>query len=85
MTTKTGSFTGKDTKEMDMINELERRFTYHSPKNDQPERYRALRGYAKHFAKLIVEITPSSREQSIALTKLEEASFWANASIARNE
>jgi len=27
--------------------------------------------------------TPNNREQSLALTALEEALFWANASIAR--
>lgn len=33
----------------------------------------------------IAEFTPTSREQELALTKLEEAIMWANASIARNE
>lgn len=68
-----------------MDDELTKRFTYHPPKNNQPERYVGLRGAAKGLAELIVELTPKSREQSLALTKLEEAIFWANASIARNE
>jgi hypothetical protein len=29
--------------------------------------------------------TPASREQSLALTHLEDAVFWANAAIARHE
>ena len=33
---------------------------------------------------LIAELTPPSREQSVALTKLDEVTFWANAGIARN-
>lgn len=65
--------------------ELTTRFTYHSPKPGQPERYTELRDTAGRLATLIVEITPSSREQSLALTKLEEAVMWANAAIARRE
>lgn len=68
-----------------MSEELDKRFTYHSPKPGQPERYVLLRDAAKNLAELIVENTPQSREQALALTKLEEATFWANASIARNE
>jgi len=58
---------------------------YHSPKADQPERYQAIRTKAEELAELIVASTPTSREQSLALTKLEETVFWANVSIARNE
>ena len=32
----------------------------------------------------LVDIVPEGRELSLALTKLEEAMFWANAGIARN-
>jgi hypothetical protein len=64
---------------------IERDFTYHAPKEGQPERYTALREKAKEFALLIVELTPVSREQSMALTELERATFYANAAIARNE
>ena len=60
-------------------------FTYHSPKDDQPLRYVMLRDEAKALALLIVQNTPDSREQSLALTHLEEAIFYANAAIARNE
>ena len=64
---------------------LENNFTYHSPKNDQPHRYEDLRGTGKFLAGKILDQCPDSRERSLALTKLEEAIFWANASIARNE
>ena len=66
-------------------NEIENRFTYHSPKEDQPERYVSIRDAAKMFATLIIQIVPESREQSLAITKIEEAVMWANAGIARNE
>jgi hypothetical protein len=64
---------------------IENNFTYHMPFGSQPERYHVLRGKAKNLALAIVEMTPPSREQSLALTKLEEVVFWANAAIARNE
>ena len=64
---------------------IESDFTYHAPKEGQPERYVALREKAKELAHLIVDSTPASREQSLALTSLEQAIFWANASIARHE
>jgi hypothetical protein len=65
--------------------ELDTRFTYHAPKEGQPARYTILRDAAKAFAELIVKNTPESREQSLALTSLEESVMWANASIARRE
>ena len=64
--------------------DLEQRFTYHPPNGSQPERYVALREAAKALAVLIVQCSHESREQSLALTKLEEAVMWANAGIARN-
>lgn len=67
------------------IKDLNRRFTYHAPKGSQPERYVAIRNKAKELAGLIVSCSLPSREQSLALTKLEECSMWANAGIARNE
>lgn len=65
--------------------QLEKIFTYHAPKDDQPDRYVMLRDAAKDLAYKIVHNTPTSREQSLAITHLEEAIFYANAAIARNE
>lgn len=67
------------------MNEMEKRFTYHQPKPGQPEKYAAIRAKAKELAELITELSPQSREQSLALTKVEEAVMWANAGIARGE
>lgn len=67
------------------VNELVRRFTYHAPKGDQPDRYERIRGAALELALLINNLTPDSREKSVSLTKLDEVVFWANSSIARNE
>ena len=64
---------------------IKNNFVYHSPDADQTERYESIREHAKDFALLIDEFCPTSREKSLAFTKLEEAVMWANASIARNE
>ena len=65
--------------------ELDNRFTYHKPTGNQPDRYENIRKQARDFVNAIILQTPESREQSLALTKIEEAVFWANASIARRE
>lgn len=65
--------------------QIENNFSYHTPKEDQPERYEKIRNKAKMLAAYINENCPDSREKSLAMTKLEEAVMWANASIARNE
>ena len=65
--------------------EVHRRFTYHPPSEDQIKRYEELRGTAAQFARIIMTLTPESREQSLALTHLDEVVMFANAAIARNE
>lgn len=67
-----------------MDHKIENNFTYHAPKDGQPEKYQAIREKAKELAYLIQELVPPCREQSLAMTKLEECSMWANAGIARN-
>ena len=65
--------------------EIETRFRYHTPKDDQPSRYSALRERARDMAYDILRFCPESREKALAFTKLEEAVMWANAAIARRE
>ncbi len=65
--------------------DLVKRFSWHAPKEGQPEKYKQLRDKAKNLAYVIDNLCPNSREKSLALTNLEEAVFWANAAIARNE
>lgn len=60
-------------------------FTYHAPHGDQDERYVAIRNACKGLALLMASACPESRELSLALTAIEQASFYANAAIARNE
>ena len=70
---------------LEMQKRLNNDFVYHSPKNDQPERYVIIREAAKLFATVIVENSPPSREQSVALTDLDKIVMLVNAAIARNE
>jgi len=63
--------------------ELDTRFTYHPPHGDQPERYTKIGDKVRELADLIVALCPDSREQSLAMTHLEEVRMWANAGIAR--
>ena len=66
-------------------NDLQNRFTYHPPKENQPGRYQIIRDKAHLFAIYLDEYCPESREKSLAITHLEEVVFWANAAIARHE
>ena len=63
--------------------DLVARFTRH----DTPEQGLAdmdtIRQVAFGLAEFIQETMPSCRESSLAVTRLEEAVFWANAGIAR--
>ena len=65
--------------------DVQKVFTHHPPKDDQPKKYEEIRSIARDYAKVITDLCPDSRERSIAMTKLEECVMWANASIARNE
>lgn len=66
------------------IDDLDRRFTYHPPKDGQSEIYAEVRAKAKELASLICYVSKPSREQALAVTKVEEAVMWCNAGIARN-
>nr|WP_090873198.1 hypothetical protein [Oceanobacillus limi] len=68
-----------------MQDQIENNFKYQAPKEGQIARYNVIRTEARELATTINELCPSSREKSLALTKLEEMVMWANAAIARNE
>lgn len=67
------------------FDQLSNRFNYHQPNTqDKIDRHQAVREACLDTAVAVVEATGEpSREQSLAITKLEEAMFWANAAIAR--
>ncbi len=71
-------------KKEDELERIENNYTYHAPKQGQPDKYESIRSIAKGLALVIYDLVPDSREKSLAMTKLEEAVMWANAGIARN-
>lgn len=73
---------------------LDQLFTYHPPKEGQPERYQRIRDAAKEFARVILEEAPKDggegildlpHETTLALDRVSEAVMHANAAIARHE
>jgi hypothetical protein len=66
--------------------DLTRRFTHHPPRTPTVANHHAtVRGACAGLAATIVDHCPPCREQALALTKIEEAMFWANAAIARQQ
>jgi len=64
--------------------QIDNNFRHHPPTHEQTVKYNILREMAKRFANEINCHCPDSREKSLAMTNLETALFWSNASVARN-
>jgi hypothetical protein len=64
--------------------DLDNRFDYHPPTGGKIRFHEDVRTAFKILANVINQV-PVSREQSPAITALEESMFWTNAAIARNE
>lgn len=66
--------------------ELSRRFAYHPPSSEEvATKHQQVRYAAELLAATYTDLCPESRELALALTKLEEAMFWANAAVARHQ
>jgi hypothetical protein len=63
---------------------IEHNFSYHAPNQEKKELHTEIRATLGQVARYFDELLPDGREKSLVLTKLEEAMFWANAAIARN-
>lgn len=63
--------------------ELANRFEYHPATTDAArERHEAVRTACGELAATLNDICPEGRDKSVAMTKLQEAMFSANAAIA---
>ena len=63
---------------------IEHNFAYHQPKNEAViNAHEQTREACKVLALYMDNNIPDCREKSLAITKIEEAMFWANAGIAR--
>ena len=63
--------------------QIENNFTSHKLDYSDSSKCDNIRNELKTIASLITELVPDGREKTLALTKLEEVMFWANAGIAR--
>lgn len=65
--------------------DIDDRFRFHpADTDDKRKAHEYVRETLRVVAHRLDEELPAGREKSLALTKLEEAMFWANAAIARN-
>ena len=61
-------------------------FDHHPPSPDAVAlQHVEVRENCRQLAQYLQDTLPVSREKSLVLTKFEEALFWANAAIARNQ
>lgn len=65
------------------MRKIEDRFINRVTNTDQRNAMAKIHSASLGFAEIIENLCPKSREQSLALTRLEESVFWANAAIAR--
>lgn len=64
--------------------DLRNRFGYHPATVETIPLHEEVRQRSMDLAVKFEELLPEGREKSLALTKLQEAAMWANASIACN-
>lgn len=67
-----------------MNSAITNRFTYHAPTPATVIIYETMREKAKDLALWMDEVGTESRELSLAITHLDQAVMWFNASVARN-
>lgn len=71
---------------MDDLDRLNHNLTNHGPKDEEViEDIEDIRARAKGLGAEILRSTPKGREQSLALTNLEQTVMWAVAAITRNQ
>lgn len=60
-------------------------FEYQRPTEKQVDRITLVREACKDLYDLLLDTLPNCRERSLAITKLEEVSMWANKGIVFND
>ena len=80
-----GTATGfaEETRKQNQKEEWRYKLTNHTPSLEGIRRIEALRSAHKALSDAYIDLVPSSREQSIALSKLEEAASAAIGGVAR--
>lgn len=65
--------------------DLRNRFEFHPATEVTGPLHGEVRDRCYALALSLVELVPAGREQSLLVTKIEEAMMWANAGIARHQ
>lgn len=63
--------------------EISRRFRHYAPTEERAAQHVDVRSALAEAAGHLADTLPEGREKSTAITKIEEAMFWANAALAR--
>ncbi|MFJ2909369.1 hypothetical protein ACIO8F_08025 [Streptomyces sp. NPDC087228] len=64
--------------------DIQHRFAFHAATTDEKrDAHGSIRQACRRLADHINETCPDGREKATALTKVEEAMFWANGALAR--
>lgn len=65
--------------------DITNRFAYHQPSSaERRQAHETVRASCRSLAEYLNTELPEGREKSLAITKLEEVMFWANAALARS-
>jgi len=67
------------------LEDLENRFAYHVPKNEETRQaHEVVRNSCLRLSIDLDKLIPEGREKALAITNLEQVMMWANAGIARS-
>lgn len=64
---------------------MKKTYAYHKPSPDGLEKIAKLREAFSNLHDIIEELSPQSREKSVALTNLETTAMWAIKSVVYND
>lgn len=65
------------------MSDLTNRFRFHAANEQKAGKHQLVRLKCYELSAELNDLLPEGREKSLAITKLEEVMFWANAAIAR--
>jgi hypothetical protein len=64
---------------------IDKPYAYHKPSSEGLEKINRLRAHFSEGERLIREICPQSRQQSIAITENETTAMWAIKAVVFND